>query len=201
LINPISAKVLETLINQALHCDPSSLEALSKLSGKIIRIELTDLNLNYTLFPDEQGIVVFSDYEGEVDVHITGAPFTLLRLLLQHGTQLSNEPDITINGEINLAQQGLFILQGLNIDWETQLAKWFGSQSAHKLSTALRQCQDYADGQFNTLQRQLSEYLQEKTRHLPKRTEIDSLSNAINTLRDDLERLEKRVQVLTMTNQ
>ncbi|RKZ76909.1 MAG: hypothetical protein DRQ57_01980 [Gammaproteobacteria bacterium] len=201
MINPISAKVLETLINQALHCDPSSLEALGQLSGKIIRLELTDLDLNYTLFPDEQGIIIFSDYEGEVDVQITGAPFTLLRLLLQRGTQLSNEPDITLNGEINLAQQGLLIFQGLNIDWETQFTKWFGSQFAHNLSTALLQCQDYADGQFNTLQRKLSEHLQEKTRHLPRRTEINSLSNAINTLRDDLERLEKRVEVLTTANQ
>jgi ubiquinone biosynthesis protein UbiJ len=198
LINPISAKLLETLLNQALHLDPFSLEALGKLSGKIIRFELSGIELNLTLFPDEQGIVVFSDYEGEVDVCIAGAPFTLLRLLRQRDVILSDELEITIKGEVSIAQNLLLILQGLNIDWEGLLAKRLGNVPAHKLSAVFHWGQNSVDKQFHTFQHKLSKSLQEKTGYLPSRAEIGIFSRAVDTLHDDLERLEQRVQVLAM---
>lgn len=198
MINPISAKILETLLNQALRLDPSSLQALGKLSGKIIRFELSGIELNFTLFPDEQGIIVFSDYEGEVDVCIAGAPFSLLRFLRQRDVTLSDESEITIKGEVSIAQTLLLILQGLDIDWEGQLAKWLGNVPAHKLSTVFHWGKNSADKQFHIFQHRLSKSLQEKTGYLPSRAEIGIFSRTVDTLHDDLERLEQRVQVLAI---
>ncbi len=198
MINPISAKILETLLNQALHLDQFSLEALDKLSGKILRFELSGIELNFTLFPDEQGIIVFSDYEGEVDVCIIGAPFTLLHFLRQQDITFSDEPEITIKGEVNIAQTLLLILQGLDIDWEGQLAKMLGNVPAHKLSTVFHWGKNSADKQFHTFQHRFSKSLQEKTGYLPSRAEIGIFSRTVDTLHYDIERLEERVQVLAM---
>lgn len=196
LLNQFLVTTVETLINQTLRLDPPSLQALGKLSGKIIRIELNDIDLNFVLFPDNQGIIILSDYKGEVDVCIKGAPFTLLRLLLEQETILVNSPDVTISGKINVAQQLLQILKELDIDWEEQLAKRLGDVFAHKLGTLFRQCQDYTNERMKTLQLNTSEYLQEEIRHLPSYAEIETFLNAVDTLRDDLERLEQRVQRL-----
>ncbi len=196
-MNQLLATTLETLLNQALRLDPPSLHALSKLSGKIIRIELSGIGLNFTLFVDNQGVIVLSDYNGEMDARICGAPFTLLRLLLQRETTLSNNPDVTVNGEMGTAQQWLLMLKRLDIDWEEQVARWLGDVPAHKLGTQFRQCQDYASERLNTLQLNLSEYLQEEVRQMPNSAEIETFLNAVDTLRDDVERLEQRVQRLT----
>lgn len=193
-MNQLFATTLETLLNQALRLDPTSLHALSKLSGKIIRIEIS--GMSFTLFIDNQGITVLSDYDGEVDVRIGGAPFTLLRLLLQNEITLSNNPEVTINGEIGTAQQLLSILKGLDIDWEEQLAQGLGDIPAHQLSTLFRQCQNYTRERINTLQLNMSEYLQEESGHLPGNAEIEVFLDAVDTLRNDVERLEQKVQRL-----
>jgi ubiquinone biosynthesis protein UbiJ len=193
-LNQLFATTLETLLNQALRLDPTSLHALSKLSGKIIRIEIS--GMSFTLFIDNQGITVLSDYDGEVDVRIGGAPFTLLRLLLQNEITLSNNPEVTINGEIGTAQQLLSILKGLDIDWEEQLAQGLGDIPAHQLSTLFRQCQNYTRERINTLQFNMSEYLQEESGHLPGNAEIEVFLDAVDTLRNDVERLEQKVQRL-----
>ena len=195
-MNQLFATTLETLLNQALRLDPTSLHALSKLSGKIIRIEVSGMSLVFILFIDDQGITVLSNYDGEVDVRICGAPFTLLRLLLQNETTLSDSPDVTINGEIGTALQWFSILKELDIDWEEQLAQGLGDVPAHQLSTLFRQCQNYTRERLNTLQLNMSEYLQEESRHLPVHAEIEVFLDAVDTLRDDVERLAQKVQRL-----
>ncbi|MEN8215335.1 MAG: SCP2 sterol-binding domain-containing protein [Pseudomonadota bacterium] len=195
ILNQLIATTLETLLNQALRWNPSSSQTLQKLSGKIIRIESSGIEL--TLFPDNQSIIVLSDYHGDVDVCISGAPFTLLRLLLQDEATLSNNPDVTITGEMSVAQQLLHLLKELDIDWEEQLAQRLGDIPAHKLGTLFRQCQNYTSVRLDNLQHNISEYLQEETRHLPTPPEMETFLNAVDTLRDDLERLEQRVRRLT----
>ncbi len=195
-MKPLIASTLEMLINQALKFDSPSLQTLNQLSGQIICIELSGLDLKFTLFPDNQGIIILSDYEGEVDVHIKAAPFTLLNLLRQPETTLSNNPDVIIDGKMSIAQQLLHFLKGLDIDWEKQVAQWLGDFPAHKLGTLFQQCQAYTHERLNALPLNLSKYLQEKTRFLPSRAEMEHFLKAVNGLHDDLDRLVQRVQRL-----
>ncbi len=151
---------IETLINQAIPLlDKDSLEALKKLSGKIIRFELNSLNINKYIFIDNQNIMLLNQYEGEPDVHISTTPFTLLRLLLESETS-SNDPDMKITGDISIAQDMFYIIKNLDWEWKQKLKL--------QLPTAV-----------------------------VKRAEMESFLNQVDTLRDDLERLEQRVQKLT----
>jgi ubiquinone biosynthesis protein UbiJ len=177
-----------------------SLQLLNKLSGKIIRLELTHLEIGLTLFPDVQGITVLHDYEGEVDVRITGAPFTLLRLLLQEQPLLANNQEVIIAGDMGIAQQLLELIKELNTDWEEQIAQWLGDIPAHYLTSSFQQAQEYTHDRVNTLHLNLSEYLQEEARHLPNPMEMELFLDTIDTLRDDLERLEQRIQRLAVSS-
>ena len=197
-MNQLISRSLTKILNHALHQNPPSLPLLNRLAGKIIRIELNHLDLCLTLFLDVQGITVLSDYEGEVNVRITGAPFTLLRLLLQEQPLLANNPQVSVTGEIGTAQQLLELIRELNTDWEEQIAQWLGDIPTYYLTGSFRQVQEYTQDRFNTLQLNLSEYLQEEARHLPNPVEMELFLDTIDTLRDDLERLEQRIQRLTV---
>jgi ubiquinone biosynthesis protein UbiJ len=196
-LNQLIALTLETLLNQALRWETSSLEALNKLSGKIIRIEIQNIGLNLSLFPDNQGFIVLSDYQGEANVRISTNLFSLLQLLLQREASFSNNPDVTITGKISIAQDLFQFLKTLDIDWEEQAARWLGDIPAHKLGNLFRQCETYSNQGLKNLQLNISEYLQEESRQLPTRLEIENFLNGVDTLRDDLERLEQRVRRLT----
>ncbi len=199
-MNQFISKTLAKVLNHALYQNPPSLQLLNKLSGKIIRLELTHFEISLTLFPDVQGITVLSDYAGEVNVRITGAPFTLLRLLLQEQPLLANNPEVIIAGDMGIAQQLLELIKELNTDWEEQIAQWLGDIPAHYLTSSFRQAQEYTQDRVNTLQLNLSEYLQEEVRHLPNPMEMELFLDTIDTLRDDLERLEQRIQRLIINN-
>jgi len=151
---------IETLINQAIPLlDKDSLDALKKLSGKIIHFELNSININKYIFIDNQTVMLLNQYEGEADVHISTTPFTLLRLLLETETS-ANDPDMKITGDISIAQNMFYIIKNLDWEWKQKLKL--------QLPTAI-----------------------------VKRSEIESFLNQVDTLRDDFERLEQRVQKLT----
>jgi ubiquinone biosynthesis protein UbiJ len=151
---------IETLINQAIPLlDKESLEALKKLSGKIIRFELNSININKYIFIDNQTVMLLNQYEGEADVYISTTPFTLLRLLVETETS-ANDPDMKITGDISIAQNMFYIIKNLDWEWKQKL----------KL-------------QLPTV--------------IVKRAEMESFLNQVDTLRDDFERLEQRVQKLT----
>ncbi len=151
---------IETLINQAIPLlDKDSLDALKKLSGKIIRFELNSININKYIFIDNQTVMLLNQYEGEADVHISTTPFTLLRLLLETETS-ANDPDMKITGDISIAQDMFYIIKNLDWEWKQKLKL--------QLPTAI-----------------------------VNRNEMEKILNQVDTLRDDFERLEQRVQKLT----
>lgn len=198
-MNTFLATTLEKLLNQALHLDPNSLQALKPLIGKIVRVELAALELAFTLFPEQEGIVVLGNYEGDVNADVQAPPFTLLNLLLHRQATLTTYPDVLVSGDSQMAQQLLHILQGLEIDWEEQLAQRLGDVPAHSLNNFIQRSRHYVHERLTNLQSQVSDYLQEEARHLPAPAEMETFRIAVETLRDDVDRLEQRVRRLQKT--
>lgn len=192
------ALTLETLLNQVIQLDPVSLHNLAKLTGKVIRIELRGLNLDFFIFPSGEGLTIQSETDRNVDVTISGAPFSLMVLFFDKNALPATHPDILIQGDIGSIHQLSAILRGLEIDWEEQLSRILGDISAHKINHLFNQTQEYAQDRLHSFQANCSEYLQEEIRLLPSATEVIYFMNQIDNLRDDIERLEKRLQRLQL---
>jgi ubiquinone biosynthesis protein UbiJ len=190
------ALTLETLLNQVIQLDPISLQSLAKLSGKVIHVELQGLNLDFFIFPSGEGLIIQSETDKIADVTVSGVPFSLMALFFSKHALPAAHPDITIRGDIGVIHYLSDILHGLQIDWEEHLSRILGDIPAHKINHLLNETQHYAQDRLHTLQANCSEYLQEESRILPAASEIIFFMNQIDVLRDDLERLEKRVQRL-----
>ncbi|MDY6991595.1 MAG: SCP2 sterol-binding domain-containing protein [Pseudomonadota bacterium] len=198
-MNLIPLTVIETFINQVLKLDPLSLSALAQLAGKAIQLELTAIPLKIVILPMPHGINLQDHYQGQIDTTIRGAPFTLLALLQQPHINLAQHPEVQVTGDINTAQQLINCLKNLHIDWEEQVAQWFGDTPAHHLGHLLRQGQAQVQKQLHTWQLNLSEYVQEEVQSVPAQGEMNAFLNAVDTLRDDVERLEQRLNRLQQT--
>jgi ubiquinone biosynthesis protein UbiJ len=192
------ALTLETLLNQAIQFDPVSLHLLTKLAGKTIHVELRGLNLDFFIFPSSEGLTIQSESDKNADVTLSGAPFSLMTLFFDKNALPAAHPDILIQGDIGVIHQLADILRSLHIDWEEQLSRILGDVSAHKINYLFNQTQEYAQDRLRTLHANCSEYLQEEIRLLPTATEIIYFMNQIDHLRDDIERLEKRLQRLQL---
>ncbi len=187
---------LETALNYYLHLDPETLKQLGRLQGKVIAIELRGLNTILYALPGSYGLRLHSRWEGEVDTTISGTPLAMSRMGLGDSSKALFSGDVTIRGDVETGQQFKRILDSMDIDWEEQLAAITGDVIAHRTGNLVRDGLLWGRQLLDTLQQDVSEYLQEESRILPGRTEITPFMDDVDRLRDDTARLEARVQRL-----
>lgn len=187
---------LETILNYYLHLDPETLKRLGRLQNKVIAIELRGLDITIYALPGSYGLRLHSSWEDEVNTTISGTPLAMTRMSLGDSSRALFSGDVTISGDVETGQQFKRILDSMDIDWEEQLSKLTGDIIAHRTGNLVRNGVQWGNQLLNSLQQNITEYLQEESRILPGRAEIAPFMDQIDELRDDTARLEARVQRL-----
>lgn len=189
-------KGLEKALNGFVRLDPFTAQRLATLAGKVVALELNGVNVTLFLHLTANGIEVRRDATGEPDARLSGTPLAFARLSLTHDRAVLHSGDVQIIGDTALGQQLRDILAALDIDWEEHLSKFTGDIVAHHLGNAARGAAHWARGTADALTRDTSDYLRYEKELLPDRAQVDEFLRNVDTLRDDVERLEARVQRL-----
>jgi len=192
---------LEAAVNRLLRLDPDTRDRLATLDGKVIAIELRGLDVAMYLIPGKAGLNIFSRFEGEPDTILRGTPVALARMGLEkHAGDSLFAGDVEISGDTELGQEFREILDGIDIDWEEQLSLVTGDVVAHRVGNAVRGAAEWGRKTLETLSRDAAEYLQEESRDLPNRGEVEIFLEDVDELRSDVDRLEARVKRLESHN-
>ena len=189
---------IEQAINGLLSLDPIRRERLAGLHGKRIAIDVREWGITLLFVPDASGKVqLYSGECDEADGWIRGTPFDFA------GTALEERKEdqvfkgrIELGGDTRLAQEFSTILSALDPDWEELVAGIAGDAAAHQAGNAMRSLLAWGRRNARILQDDLGEYLTEERRLLPTRFEFDEWREQVETLRDDVERLEARINQL-----
>lgn len=189
----VLAAGLETALNALLRLDPETQARLVALDGNVIAIEAEGLGLTLYLQPNASGIQIKESYDGEPTVHIRGTPLALAR---QGRGQRSTDGAITVEGNTAVASEFQAALAHLDIDWEEQLAKVVGDAAAHQTGQLLRGVQRWSQQAGDTLLHDSTEYLQHEAQVLPPRYAVEQFLSAVDTLREDADRLAARIERL-----
>jgi len=194
--DPILAAV-EGAVNRYLDLDPEGAQGFAPLYGRIIGIEVRGLGVRLTLVPGPDRIQVFGAYDATPDCLIRGAPLALLRMVTseQKDTEISSGA-VEIQGDSTLAHELAKAFAGLDVDWEEQLSRVVGDSIAHPVGEGLRRLGRWGRRSAETLTLDLKEYLEEEARLLPTRYELADFLADVDTLRDDVERLQARIERL-----
>jgi len=195
------AAVLETAINQVLQLDPDTVDQLRLIQGKVIAVELQGMNVTLYLMPQEvsqkKALSVFGHFEGVPDTVLRGTPIAMAKMgLVKNAGDVLFEGDVEISGDVELGQLFREILDGLDIDWEEHLSHVTGDIVAHKMGNFVRGLFGWSKKTTEILGQDAAEYLQEESRELPNRREVESFLKNIDTLRSDVDRMEMRVSRL-----
>ncbi|MES9852933.1 MAG: SCP2 sterol-binding domain-containing protein [Candidatus Thiodiazotropha sp. L084R] len=200
----ISAAIITTieqLLNQAIKLDPESPTRLAPMQGSVIQLDLIGLGTSIYLVPEPQGFQLLSYYEGEPDCLLRG---TLLDLAsMRHDRKSADQlfsGSVTIEGDTALAQRFGEFFSALDIDWEEQLSRLTGDIAAHEIGSIVRGAMDWGKSVNHTASLNFKEYLEEELRLIPGRFEIEPFVNEVDRLRDDVERLEARIQRLSRSD-
>lgn len=187
---------LEIALNRYLALDPETMSRLVVLTGKVIGVELRGLGITLYMAPHSGGIQLMRDYDGAADAVISGTPLSLARVGIGEERGLVFAGEVEIRGDVTVGQRFEAVLREIDIDWEEQLSNLVGDVAAHQVGNLLRDTLSWGAKSMKTLGRDITEYLQEESRHLPQRDEVEKFLAAVDVLRNDVERLDARVRRL-----
>jgi ubiquinone biosynthesis protein UbiJ len=192
---------LESAFDLYLKQDPDALKRCPALQDNVIAVNFTGTDFTLYFLPDAEGIKVLTHYEGEPDTLLRGTPAGFARLALEAREDALFHGAVEISGDTETGQQFQDLLTGVDWDWEEQLSKLTGDTIAHQVGELARKGRQWLTGSSETLQQDLTEYLQEEARLLPTRTELNLFLDEVDQLRSDTDRLSARVERLLKTQE
>lgn len=189
---------LEAAINRLLRLDPDTLVRIGDLEGKVIRLRIAGApSREIFVLPSKTGLHLRDRHDGEPNVTLTGDVPVFARLALRRLIpDVVATGEVQISGDIELGQRFQRLLEKIDIDWEEQAARVLGDVAAHQLGNVLRDMRVWSNQTLQTLGQDLAEYLQEESRLLPSSARAEAFGQAVETLRHEVERLEKRLERL-----
>ncbi len=191
--------VMKEFVNHLLHLDPDTLRHLGDLDGKVICLRLTGQDggdpFEFYVLPSEGGLALLAGYDGMPDVTISGNIPVFARMVFGDAVPAASS-EIQISGDIELGQRFQRIFKEMDIDWEEKVSHVTGDVAAHRLGNAVRDLRDWGKQAVHTVTQDLTEYLQHESQVLARREQVEAFLNAVDVLRADTDRLEKRLQRL-----
>lgn len=189
--------ILETVINHYLALDPEMLGKLAQFEGKVIKLEMTGINKTLYMLPNESGIQVLTEYEGSADTVLRGTPISLFKMgLVSNAANLLLKGEVEITGDTRLGHQFKNIFSQMDIDWSEPLAEMVGDSLAYQIQQSGNKLGHWGKATLNSVSASFSEYLQEESRDVVTDTELDIFNDAVDQLRDDVDRLQARINTL-----
>ncbi len=197
MISSLAYAALEEALNRYLDLDPDAKLQLARLHGRVIALEILGVGVTLFLVPSPKRLQVLSQVDGVPDCTLRGSPLALARLSEpERGSDRLFAGEVEIHGDTDLAHRFGKILGGMDIDWEEQLSRFTGDIVAHEVGNAARGAQRWGRDAKASLTLDLREYLQEESRILPARWEMEEFLTGVDGVRDDVERLEARIERL-----
>ena len=183
----------EKIIQRALEYDPSSRIALSQLAPHVLAIQVTAPEFKVFVVPDEKGIRLLGNYEGEITTQLQGSLFALTSLIKSERLNLK-DTNVTLVGSTSFISELQKIFKNIDIDWEEMLSQVFGDIIGHQGAEIVRSKLSWSKDRVNNIQRLTSEFLTEELRVLPSSPELNFFNSQVDELKLGVDRAQARIE-------
>ena len=204
---------LENVLNRGLPRSPRAQQLCAELAGRSVAVAITgssrrivveSTGLSLKLRTVSAGSPVSpsdatssGESPASPDATISGGPFSLLALSGAEPESVLQRGDVRIDGDAELAQRFRELALLLRPDLEEELSLLVGDVSAHQLGRFARAAFGWTRKAASTTVRNAAEYLGHERRDLVPRSEADQFLQGVDTLREDVDRLAARIDLLT----
>lgn len=194
---PLPLRALEALLNRAIASDPVAEARLAALDGRHLSVQLDPPGVTLALHW-MQGELRLAAGQGEpADLALRASPGVLLGQLLRAlSGQTPQAHGMQVSGDAELARVLAEVARHYRPDPGPLLRPLFGEVIGQSLAEGLAGAARLARRGLQRLAENGSDYLREESRVLISHSEQSELIDAIETLRDDVERAEVRLQRL-----
>jgi ubiquinone biosynthesis protein UbiJ len=199
-------RLLDRAVARAMTDSPRATELIKRLQGRRLAItisgtpwttviESTGRSLK-ALRPDTLRTDAPADATADApaDATIIGAPLSLLALAGSDAQAVIQRGDVQICGDAEIAQQFRELGGLLKPDIEAGMARVLGGSGAHLAMRGMRAASRWTRNAAWTSVQNLAEYLAHESRDLVSRPEAEHFLRGVDTLREQLDRIDARLQ-------
>lgn len=188
----VAMKALVATVNHLLSQTLWAREKLQPFAGQCVKMSLPPFSVMFSITAEGLVATATTDTEPAVSIDLPAStPFLALQ------GQAAIMRAARISGSAEFAQSLGYVLQHLRWDVEEDLSHAFGDIVSHRLVAGAHIFSANQKKRAMNLAENVSEYLIEEQPTLVRRITIADFSADVNKLRDDMARLEKRLQRLS----
>ncbi len=197
-MNPLEAALrpVATVLNRNIQATTPARELCQKLRGTVVAIRVRNTALTAWFIVHEDSLELTTEAELEPDVLISGSVLTLASMAGESGVRSIRAGSLELTGDPVLADDFQRLLTYAKPDIEEELSGIVGDVAAHRIGEIARGVSNWSREARSTMGDNIREYLQEESRDLPSRYEVDRFAAGVSELRDDVDRLEARIKRL-----
>jgi ubiquinone biosynthesis protein UbiJ len=189
----------EALLNRGVHASMRATALARRLDGTAlllnmegmasIRIAVVRGRLSLT----GAGSSLDSLACGPADATISGSPLALLRLAGATDLGRATGGRAVVSGDAEIANSYRELIALARPDFEEELSRLIGDVPARALSQFALKTVEWARGARRTAGENIAEYLQEESRDLVNKPELDEFLHGVDTLRETADRVDARI--------
>jgi ubiquinone biosynthesis protein UbiJ len=187
---------LINMINRRISATTPARELTEALNGVVIALRIRNTGLAAYFHIHRRSITMTGDYADDPDVAISGSLLGLMRLAGDDGEEAIRDGSVDLTGDAEIAQGFQRLLRFGRPDIEEELSGVIGDAAAHQVGDLARGLGRWARQARSTIGQNISEYLQEESRDVPSRYEVDAFADDVDKLRDDVDRLAAKITYL-----
>lgn len=185
---------VEVALNRTLRLEPEVLADFARLQGKVLALTVDGPDWSFYVECLADGVRVAAEAPKPPDVTLRGGAILLSRLAAQFARGETTLPaGIEVQGDAELLHRFARLLARIGFDPAEVVARYVGEGAAQRLVGGLRSLLGWGRKSAGTLSLDTAEYLREETRDLARRVDAEEWMDAVDTLRDDTDRLEARL--------
>jgi ubiquinone biosynthesis protein UbiJ len=160
-------------------------------AGKTARFELPPAGFSLTVLDSGEVAAAAPDAGAAVTLRLT--PGLMLRLAARDESAWR---EVDAAGDTDFAATLNQLARNLRWDFEEDLSRLFGDIAAHRMAETARGLQRWGGRSAEGIARSFTEYWTEEQPLIVAAAELDEFHRDVDALRDDVARLEKRIEIL-----
>ncbi len=198
MANPLETALrpIAKLLNRNIEASTPARALCRELAGSTIALRVSNTALAASFVIHEDFMELTTELADDPDVLLSGSLLTLVRLAARSDVGALRDGSLEMTGDVLLAEKFQQLLQFAKPDVEEELSGLVGDAAAHQLGEFARSVGRWGVQARDTMTGNIREYLQEESRDLPSRYEVDRFTADVDALRDDVDRLAARIRRL-----
>tara|TARA_B100000795_G_C22643622_1_gene377476 strand:+ start:160 stop:735 length:576 start_codon:yes stop_codon:yes gene_type:complete len=185
----LTNKIKKIILNHLLSQNDWMQSRLINHKNKVIVIEISEFKLILKI--DENGLLQSLNESEEIDCIIKLTVNDLINQVINN-----NNGNISIEGDLELANEVSQVLKKIEWDFEEDLSRYIGDIPAIQTTKILKKIVASSKKNINNITGTLLEYWQEENKILTKKRNVEIFYSEVDKIVEDTERLEARIKIM-----